>query len=253
MIVHDDYIYIHMPVTGGTFITSVLENYYDGTEDVDHTAQDGGQAHNTFGSFYNSDKYGDVPSNQLIIGSIRNPYRYYLSVWGDMCYDYTIHGRGTYTFAFLDAYPGKANLIDDINDQNSFREWCKMLLHGNFDKFYHLRFNNSLIQGHQKGIVWYNFVILYCKANFQLSDNLIENSIVDEFIHTESIASDIVNIFDKHGLFDCSHMSKKDIQSLGKKNSREYNGTYKDYYDQELKELVKNRESCILEEFDYAY
>ena len=75
MIITDDFVYIHQPKTGGTFVTDVLERLYQGAP---------GRA-GRGGTFLNTHKHGtcsDIPAAHLgkpILTTVRNPYDRYVS------------------------------------------------------------------------------------------------------------------------------------------------------------------------------
>jgi len=67
MINHPKFIYLHIPRTGGTFISKFLEEY------VKNTIR-------TKKRHISLDKLGKI-NNKFVFSSIRNPYNWYVSWW----------------------------------------------------------------------------------------------------------------------------------------------------------------------------
>ena len=67
MIVGNNYTYIHLPKCGGNSIIKTIEKYYNGKRGIVHS------------------RLTEKPNNKKIIGSIRNPLSWYVSLWAFGC------------------------------------------------------------------------------------------------------------------------------------------------------------------------
>lgn len=250
MVLHEDYVFIHFPATGGTYITKILEKYFDGKFIKDGGAEPGGVVHDTFESDYTTqnDFYSKKPEDKFIIGSIRNPYRYYVSVWGAMCRAYSLN-QGRLVRKWNNNYPSYEHLLTDIDSIENFRKWTELILDGMSD-FDNLHYSYEQIKN-GVGICTQRYVLMYCRNNFEVLDGgELPNGIIDGFIRTENIIDDLIENLREAGM-SISDEKYDRIKAEGKKNDRNYKHDTNDYYTDSLKDLVYEFEKPVIEKFNY--
>ena len=99
------------------------------------------------------------------------------------------------------------------------------------------------------GFFTYRFLYFLSKYNINnlTKDDLKNNDgiIIDKFIRFENMESDIIDLFNK-----INHTYDNVNLPFYNKSNR---GKYFEYYDDELIELVKERDSLIINKFDYEF
>ena len=105
MIIGINYQFIHLHKCAGTSIAHLLMTYFNG------------QRH---GGIHNSENV----NNQPIIGCIRNPYSWYVSLWA-----YGLDGKGQlYAEIFRNDFEKISEFYTHSNDYAAFGKWIKYLI-----------------------------------------------------------------------------------------------------------------------------
>lgn len=235
-----------------------------------------------------SGKHNQVPRELLtpetsILGSIRNPWDWYVSLWAYGCgekgsiyskstrrHRVKIRGNGwrndpvTAMQTFVHSIRRKPDrwlrTYADPTDPGCFREWLRMI---NDPATYH-----DIGEGYGAspvstiaGVLTYRFVTLFCRAdgealpNFRnaadLKDFEDKQSFVTHFIRNENLENDLFDALTAIGL-QISDTSKKATRAAPKTNtsSRKRDTAY--YYDSTSLDLVAQREKLIIDKFGYV-
>ncbi|AOW77064.1 hypothetical protein A3Q34_09470 [Colwellia sp. PAMC 20917] len=275
MLVNNEFIFLQLQKTGGTYLESLILEHFPQTEQL--------------GKHFRPSKSFDFQGKK-VIGSIRNPWEWYLSYWSYSCLNkggpyyqcckkksltkfftngrkYNCHQEIPYCFNDLTnitkseiSRPSNkwARLYENANDPERFREWIKLVLapERKFDLFQD--YGVSTISNFA-GIYTYLFFFLFAK-DFQIlfdesmSIDTLENIKLnlDGILKTENLESDF--IFTLNSLNIPYH--KALTPALAKKekantSNRAHPTSF--YYDKETAELVANKEKFLINKFDYVF
>ena len=247
MFVTEDFIYIHVPKTGGTFVTTVLKELYTKTNRFHYDTH----GHDKYCSIADCKKQKEV-----LLTSIRNPFDYYVSHY-KMGWWRENSNQFCYIPDVLKKYPDFPELnfhqfvkfynefsyVDlDMNDvkDDTMGFYTKSLL----DQLSYMPFGK--IKQHPD----YN---AYFASHF-LYRNLYSYDLLFDHIKCEDLNYELHR-------FLCNYFKKEDIDFILEREkiyplnnkTREDNDDYKKYYegDEELLEYVKEKERMVFEYFEY--
>lgn len=241
MIETDKLIYIQMQKTGCTRIGEIITQLCGG--------RSVGRKHGTF--LQKPDKF--------VIGSIRNPWAWYVSLWAFGC-----EGRGG-VFSWLKDNPDWQRVYADVYNPFYFQEWLRMIYSDKHLNQMQNGYNQFSLAPHV-GLMTWRYAYLYLAGvdvnfvpDFDHYDQFVEYEIrfnmVDRFVRLENapgtnLASSIsfalsisgyqVNRFDLIGLCQI-------------KNNTSSHLPYQKYYDRASRELVREHERLIVEKFGYSF
>ncbi len=263
LFITDKLIYLQLQKTGCTHISLLLSKCVGGSQKSKHQ----------YLRNYNTDKF--------IVGSIRNPWKWYVSLWAFGCsgkgsIKNSLTSRSLYTilnaFASGKIYDIKNELekpvklwkmtYQDYKNPDCFRKWIK-LMHDPKRK-------NDIGEGYSKstvsnfaGIMTYRYCRLYHR-DFFLKENQIKfknyddlkefdktNNLLNFIIRNESLEDDLVNVLKKVG-YNLDENKIKFIYDSAKNKtfkSKHYDSSY--YYDHETIDLVAKSEKFIIEKYGY--
>lgn len=220
MIINPNYIFIHIPKTGGTYIRYILETYFCGQYLKDQ---------------YRFHAIPKIKPNQVIILALRDPMEWYVSLFCHIVVHKNVSG-------ILPDEHLKEILKICGNDMDNIQ---------NFQNF--LSYIYKIKDGNVKNGHWWGRTIDYNKNNFQYGPySLLYNFFsiygINYIINTKMINENIENIFE---ILNKTKKSKYNIQKfknecskLERKNIKEHL-PYKQYYTSELENLVKKKEKNI--------
>ncbi len=265
MYVSDRLAFVQLQKTGCSHISRVIEMIHPGEQ---------------------LDMHGRIPkwvieSDRLVAGSVRNPWDWYVSLWGYGC-----DGRGS----LFDKLTGKVSfrghgyrksplrgirllardltrdrdfwreLYSDVGSPQLFRKWLTSLLSTSAGRDMRDDFNRSSLQEFA-GLYTFRYCYLFHDSTDHLFDGTVRtpedlkredarHNIVQYVIRMESIDEGIMGMFRSCGI----SVSKEDqarIGAMGRTNpsSRRRDNSF--YYDRETAELVARRESLIIESYSY--
>lgn len=218
-------------------------------------------------------------STRTFIGSIRNPWEWYVSLWAYGCdkkggvYNQVTKKNTLFktgrnwlvdpfytTFLLLNKVSKNPDqwqqCYSSPDDPEAFRQWLYMIHDSShwhdFGEGY-----GKYVMSHAAGLLTYRYLKLFCRNDFikiQGLDELQEfektNCYIDYFIRNENLERDFFAALDLAG---CSlpEDKKKWVNSVSKTNtsSKKYPAAY--YYDAETINLVSDREQLIINKFGY--
>lgn len=223
MVSTDDFVFVHMPKCAGTSIRTFMEKAL-GAEDL---------GYKNLGMHTDAAKLpNDI--DKEVVGSIRNPFKWYVSV-----YEYTKNSDDFFERRF-----------------DSFRNFVEYSL---FESKGHTDINFKDARKNNIGLYCSTFLSQFCAYGWESKistlrdenkfDELINNFlIVDTFIDVENIENDIENLLNRYEYnFDREEFEKHGIWNNS--NIEDYSS----YYDSYLKKLVAYKERYILEYFNYNF
>jgi len=263
LFITDKLIYLQLQKTGCTHISLLFSKIVGGVQKTKHQ----------YLRDYNVDKF--------IVGSIRNPWKWYVSLWAFGC-----GGKGSlnnrlterHLYDILNGFvKGKIENIknelekpiklwrttyQDYKNPEHFRKWLKLLHDPKRKKDIGEGYPDHIISNYA-GIMTYRYCRLYHR-DFFLKENqnklrsyndLIEfdktNNLLDFIIRNESLEDDVVDVLKKVG-YNLDENQIKFIYDSSKNKtfkSKHYDSSY--YYDNETIELVTNSEKFIIEKYGY--
>lgn len=222
-----------------------------------------------------------LDSGRFFLGSIRNPWDWYVSLWAYGCdrkghvYNRVTKARGAIRALGWRRTPLRAactllpNLLrrtdewqrcySDVNDVASFRQW----LHRMHDKRHCKDFGEGYGQSsisRTAGLLTYRYVTLFCRHSrelHRLSDlgRLQEyernHCYIDYFIRNESLETDLFNALERCGV-GVTEERRLQLRRFDRTNSSSRKRPASDYYDLETAQLVAAREKLIIDRFGYT-
>lgn len=227
-------LFIHNKKCGGMSILKELEKIYDV------------ERHNKFLKILNKNKF------KYIIGNIRNPYEYYVSlyIWGPS-------SRGKLDIVDSEYEKLSIPLEKEIKEKKEnriklFRLWMKYLLKNKNSLIGQNKCNLSkIMKDYNIGLMTARFLCYYYK-NFDdeiadkyfrkyLSDVNLQSPYTSNFIKLENIKEDLKSVNIKY-----NNTWVNDNKSQGYLDFPWYK-----YYDQELIDLIYEKDKHIFNKFDY--
>ena len=221
-----------------------------------------------------------LSSDRMILGSIRNPWDWYVSQWGYGCEGggglmlrqtgfglkgYGMRDHPWFALRSILHQPFKPvekwkYLYEDIRDPERFRMWLKLM----FDPKRRHDIGNGY--GHSRlssfaGYLTYSYLYLYSKNISELYSSELqswadveriesEQNIVNFFIMNESLEENIIQALTQMGV----EVSKEKQHELytsprTRESARERDLSY--YYDQSSIDMVAQREKFVVNKFSY--
>jgi hypothetical protein len=263
MYLAEKFVFVELHKTGCTHIVRLLQETTTGEVIGKHNAP--------------SQKI--LGSSRTFIGSIRNPWEWYVSLWaygcdkkGGVYHQVTKKntlsrvGYNWLTDPLYSIFLLRNNISKNPDawlecysrpdDPNSFRKWLYML---HDRKHWHDvgEGYGKYAMSHSAGLLTYRYLKLFCKNDFikirELDDLQTfekNNCYIDYFIHNENLEHDFFAALSLAGL-NLPEEQKSRVHSISKTNtsSKKHAAAY--YYDKETIKLVSDREQLIINKFGY--
>jgi len=261
-------IYLQLQKTGCTHIADLLSKMIPGKQVGKHN----------WLKNYNTDKF--------IIGSIRNPLDWYVSLWAYGCSkkgalfnnltnrkysmlssfkEFIVSGNLFFTEfinEFIKSYNSWNETYEDYNDANNFRLWLKLMYNSERkidlgEKYYSSSISNFA------GFMTYRYCKLHmkdffkkiCFKDIKTYDELLKydknNNILDYVIRNESLGNDLIKALEFAGYNITDTIINLIMDSEKQKKNVSKHRDINFYYDSETKKLVLKREKFIIEKYNY--
>jgi hypothetical protein len=233
VVVTEDFTFIHTHKCGGSFITKILTQEFNGKQ---------------AGNIFHTPRKDCIFDNDIYLGTVRNPFDWYVSMY----HFYTkkenpiIKGLGD----FKTTIKTLLNLYG--TDKHKELQTCD--LRDNAVGFYFSLkgqgqtprggFTNQDFIDYPKGEGFYTW--LWERMNADKDGNTHNIHLM----RVENLNQDFVNAMEKY-----SHITTKqrDIILQEPKYNTTDRGNYKDYYDSELVDMVYERDSMFFDRFGYEF
>jgi hypothetical protein len=241
-----DIIFIHLPKTGGTFVHKFIEDQCAKNPDFIKTY---------FKNPGHGYKHATINLEEKkirkkhVLGTVRNPFDHYVS-W----YSWSFRSGNIMAVKkdkLFEEWREFRNKFKNPKDTEGFRYWLKMIL----SKY----FINSPIPSNQNsknnsrsyleddiGHSTWLFLKMYYQSDLSYLKNPELNLIVDSYIRTEHLYEDLI----KHFRFLKEDFDNFKIKKINSSNRLD---NYRDYYDDELIELVYHKDKYLFDKFNYAF
>ena len=263
MFLSEKLVFVELHKTGCTHITRLLEHTVAGQVIGKH----------------NAPSRDLIQSSRIFVGSIRNPWEWYVSLWAYGC----DHRGGVYhavtkpdtvlnlcrhwlvdpiysAFLLLNHISRRPELWQecyaDVDDPKAFRRWLYMIHDSkhwhDFGQAY-----GKYPMSHIAGMLTYRYLKLFCKKDFRHIKTLEELQVFEKdygyinyFIRNENLEQDFLTALDLAGIA-LPEDKKNLVNSIDKTNtsSKKHSAAY--YYDADTINLVGNREKLIIDKFGY--
>lgn len=274
MFIANDLVYLELQKTGGSHICRLLEQYVGGRPEGKHN------------------RLTAEFSKRYVVGSIRNPWDWYVSLWA-----YGIGGQGAvrsrtgegvdfdYYHRMLPKAMGKNWLspgeflisfyhdavkpvrkwqrtYKESSDPELFRAWLRLLLHP--------RHRFDIGEGYgfsplsrSAGLLTYRYFRLYTLGDRVFRDPRLhafsrvgefdrEFNITQGMIRTESLEEDLIRVLSEAGY----SFSEKQLRAIRNQNDEKTNVSERKsadfYYDEETVALVAERDRYLIEKYGYV-
>lgn len=263
MFISDKVVFIELHKTACTHIKKILE------------AEIGGQSvgvHNPAGEEL-------IASGRRFLGSIRNPWNWYLSLWGYGC-----DGKGTlyhattrdrYTFRSSGIFKNPISRMKvlleersrhpqewqrvyaDVQDGGCFRAWLQMVCDPDNFSDWGMEFPNSEIKD-SCGLLTHRYIHLFCHkfpwttAVDNLNEAIEESFYIDHIIRAENLEEELIQALESSKVY-LDAQTKTAIASAGKTNTSSKKRKLNHYYDPICRELVAKKEFYIIGKYHYGY
>ncbi len=271
MIITDDFVYIHYPKTGGTFVTYILEQLYKYKKrykyldnllpkKILNKALRFPEIRNRIQGFIHTNKHGtcnDIPwehRNKPILSTIRNPYNslvsHYEFAW------WKTHTEEEFGFHTMEEIKNKFSNFPDLNFSEYINLWNCVLLPKKI-KSINLKSKKSI------GIETFDFIRFFFR-NYQEVLGKIDKD-YKSYVKHQAYKADMFKVhFIKtdqlnHGLYnfllDIGWKSKEIAFVLNlkkifpKEGGRAEDQAWEKYYTHELKSTIRKKERLIFDLF----
>ena len=254
MIIGDKIIFSHLQKTGGTYISSELMRIFPDLKKIK-------TKHEVLTK-------GLVKDKELVIGSIRDPHSYYLSLWSYGCEKRgglrdrlcskssnikplikLIFSNSNFNLVDFNIYKNKRwdYLYSDINNYNNFREWLYLI--NDKKSFFDtcLPVSDEMDNGMFLGFYTRRFINQYFDYTTSRSKKIINNSLnsyVNSWIYlnkmNESLNITIAKIKEYEN--KTNHNIKISDQKINQSRHRELEY----YYDEKTKEYISKIDKFVI-------
>lgn len=223
--------------------------------------------------------------NKHILGSIRNPWEWYVSLWAYGCGNngaiynevtrqppFKLRGLGwkknpvSAFQGFLSSLSNNSEtwrrVYRDSNDAGAFRDWLQMM---NDPKFYY-DFGEGYAASPLStvaGIMTFRYLGLFCMtaeepkvidvlpSSARIREFEENNCFVEHFIRNESLETDLISALISSGV-NIVKEDREKIMSLPSTNTSSRHSDIGYYYDRLCAELIAEREQLIIDKFNYS-
>lgn len=218
MVITDKFAFLHLQKCGGSFIRNwILENI--------SSSKFIKPQHEGFTLYKN--QIGNKP----IIGIIRNPWDWYVSL-----FHYNFESKG-----------GILKPIFKEND--NFESWLKRVMNKKNGRVHDLDFN--WIGKFDVGPFSFRMIKCFNKSGLSIKNLSEINLNKINIIKLENLVPNIIKVLEENNI-KLSEKQLKSLQSRKKENTSKRD-SYKKYYTDELIELVTYKDRFIIENFNYEY
>jgi len=236
MLITKDFIFIHMPKTGGTFVSTLLKEIYPDSIEMDK--------HGTCSDI--AEEYQQLP----VVSIFRNPFDRYVSQYH--------YGWGK---RHIELYCG-AELLEKENvqlDSVSFDEFVR-LANTYFKGYYKSKsngFNSEKIEEHAIGWHTEQYFRFYFRNAKDVFNGLTHQSIEEKeflknafkvhFLYTHTLNADLFNYLQTHGhgVESIKHILQKEKILPEGGEPRLSKDSWKNYYDSDTYSYVSDRERVL--------
>lgn len=267
MFISDQLIFLQLQKTGSTHIAKLLDHLLKGRPHAGH--------HDRLPGGWDS-------CGRPIIGSVRNPWDWYISLWAYGC-----DGKGSlykrmtgrsFRGYWLRSYPlsGLYSVVvslpikrsvwrhcySDVENSGLFRKWLHQMFDPANRQLLGERYGFSSICRFA-GLYTHRYIHLFSKHVGEIYRNGVNSidelkwfdrrsNILNAAIRMESLEIDLISIFEEIGI-SLDERQIQYIHSAGRTNTSSRKGIVASYYNRETAALVGEKERFIVEKYGYTF
>jgi len=230
MLVTDKFVFVHLPRSGGTFVSEVIRKFFPSAHEIGHHLP----------RELLPREYSHLP----VLGTVRNPWEFYVSLYHYVWPKYAASILGSWmsengSLGFI----GSVQNLLNLGVNNERLDVLIKMLPEQIDYDYDRRNIPNITKGTMRkvrgtGIGYYSFRF----------NHLFGNADDVSFCRVETLRQDLVNFFEEIGAAT-DELSDYLLQS-DKKNISDHLH-YSTYYTPELAELVLVRDRQLIKRFGY--
>lgn len=250
MFLSQNLVFIELHKTGCTHIGKLLARFVGGQQIGKH----------------NPAPPAIIGSGRKFLGSVRNPWDWYVSLWAFGCSKQgSVYDHTTAPLKLATQVPGAITrarewqrCYADARSASAFRDWLYML--------HDEKYRGDIGEGYSAsslsriaGLLSYRYMYLFCRftqVDFPsietLKDYERRNCYVDFFIRNEHLEEDFIDALRRAGVAitgqDCST-----ILSMGRTNVSPRRRDMAYYYDDSTARLVSENDRLVIDRFSYSF
>ena len=230
MIVTDKFVFVHLPRTGGTFVSEVIRKFFPSAHEIGHHLP----------RELLPREYAHLP----VLGTVRNPWEFYVSLYhyvrpreaANLWVSWMSENR---KLGFIGSIRNVLNL--GVNDERLDVLIEMLPEHVDYSRTQIPNVTKDTMRGVRgSGVGYFTFRFDQMFGN---ADDLF-------FCRLETLKQDLVAFFEKIGA--ATDELRDYVLRLDKKNGSEHLH-YSTYYTPELAELVSLRDRALIERFGYVF
>ncbi len=243
MFLSDRFAYLELHKTGCTHIRHILDDLFDGESVGSHNLA----THEMF------------TGKRVFLGSIRDPWEWYLSLWAFGC-----DKKGAvFSETHNSENSGKWRVLyENVKDADAFRTWLYTMNDETYLADIGEGYGNYTISQFA-GLMTYRYLRLFCTrrgsmenierlSTFEQIKNYdADHCFIDHFIRNETLEADLFCWLETYGV-QISGNIKSEILSRPRSNASPARPGAEYYYDIGSENLVARREQLIVEKFEYV-
>lgn len=268
MFLTSDLCYVEMHRSGSTHLVKLFEKYMPDGKKI---------------GVHNRPDQEIYDSNRFFVGSIRNPWEWYVSLWSFGCVNKgTLYGRltskkvylrnlGWRTKPILSSYiffqqlwkplDRWKRLYSDPQSIENFQEWLKLLF--DYSRIHDVGEGFGLSSINKfSGLMTYRYLVFYSSNIKKLYDNSINSyedlknfdntyNVLNYMIRNESLEENFISVLENFNI-KIDDNEKKSISNLKRtKYGAWRNIRIEKFFDEECFELVKKKEKLIIDKYGY--
>jgi hypothetical protein len=239
MFVNQRLVYLELHKTGCTQVDELLRRLVDGRQIGKHNRLD------------------FDPGERRVIGSIRSPWAWYVSLWAFGCagkgevFDNTVKGRRARARDWRACY-------QDVHDPDLFRAWLLRVLDPDHARTVLPEYAATRLSRHA-GLLTYRYLWLYSRRlrglkrlrATELADFDDAQNLLTDVIRNEQLEGDLVAALQRAG-YTLGGQQLAEVAERPRTNLSEHDPVDR-YYDAPTAELVRERDRLIVEKYGYAF
>lgn len=237
--------------TGCTHIGKLLASLFDGVQCGKH----------------NSAPVELIDSGRKFLGSVRNPWEWYLSLWAYGCdkkglvYHFTTQPLSQDELALAPHSTRKPEewkrCYSDVRSVSAFRDWLYLMNAEECWSDFGEGYGESPMASFS-GLFTYRYISLFCRpakmvitslSNLKAYEN--EHCFINYFIRTEHLEDDFITAVKSCGRH-LNKSKKRSIQSASITNASARRKNTAKYYDDGTRALIRERDALIIDKFSYT-
>lgn len=233
MVVTEDFTFIHTHKCGGSFVTKILQDEFQGRQ---------------VGNTFHTPRKQCIYDTEIHLGTVRNPFDWYVSMY----HFYT--KKDNPIIKGLGDFKNTIRTLLNLYGTEKHKELQHCDLRDNAVGFYF----SSKGQGHtpRGGFTNKDFIDYPDNEGFytwlwkRMNADVNGNTHNIHLMKVENLNQDLVDALDKYSSITTE---QKDIILQAPKNNTTDRGDYKEYYDQELIDLIYKQDSFFFKRFGYEF